>query len=160
MQPLTQRHRSKSMGSFAEIGGSAEPSEETPSPLVSPRSPSMNAKSSNSRRASKHRPTMEEVAGHIAANPYATMDHSTAASPIYKDLAEMSRKLSVMSFGPSRRPNMGYVHCVVKVETNELKGVAAFPFKWDEFGERVERTQLAPLTYHGVPLYDKTGSPV
>ncbi len=81
-------------------------------------------------------------------------------SPIYKDLAEISKKLTIISFGPSRRPTHGNIHCSLKVETNDFKGQCVIPFKWTDFGNEIENIQYAELTYHGIPLYDKTGSSI
>eukprot|EP00483_Globobulimina_turgida_P005069 UN05079 len=86
--------------------------------------------------------------------------HNHISSPIYKDLAEMSKKLTINSFGPSRRPTKGHIHCVLKVEGHDFKGQCCIPFKWSDFGKKVEATKYADLCYHGIPLYDKTGSPV
>ena len=87
------------------------------------------------------------------------MSDPAFASPIYKRLAEMNRKLTLISFGPSRRPTHGNIHCVLKVETADgTKGQAAIPFQWDDFGNEVEGEQFAPLTHHGIPLYDKAGN--
>merc|ERR1712080_21822 len=67
--------------------------------------------------------------------------HNHILSPIYKDLAEISKKLTIISFGPSRRPTHGNIHCSLKVETNDFKGQCVIPFKWTDFANEIEDIQ-------------------
>ena len=82
------------------------------------------------------------------------------SSPIYKELAESKKKLTLVTFGPSRRPTHGRIHCAIKVEAYDFKGQCCIAFEWNDFGKEVESSQEVDLFYHGVPLYDKTGQPM
>jgi len=143
---MLQRTRSKSVGSFAEILNA-----ENPTTRNAQKPSSVDDYNKSAQNMHRMSPAHGKRGG---------MGADLAMSPIYKDLAEMSKKLTILSFGASRRPNQGNLHCVIRVETNEYKGQAAIPLKWEDFSNEVEQTQYAELFHHGVPIYDKTGSPI
>merc|ERR1712228_619620 len=101
--PPLQRSRSKSMGSFTDSLDkkteikkivSDKPNNENPLTLSAEILKKSNQRSSDNR----------------------------ISSPIYKELAESSKKLTLITFGPSRRPTHGMIHCAIKVETYDFKG--------------------------------------
>ena len=148
---VLQRTRSKSMGSFAEM-------DITGNKLLSPTSPghSMGDEYKSNHNMARSGDNLHNIHKRVQQQQMQT----PISSPIYKDLAEMSKKLTFITFGPSRRPTHGNIHCVLKVETNDMKGQCCIPFKWDDFANEVENTQFVELFHHGVPLYDKTNEPV
>eukprot|EP01084_Bolivina_argentea_P134775 237612_1 len=129
------RTRSKSMGSYTDHNDNYKPSKKSKI-------------SSNTKDDSKSGVNLDQMA------------KNEVLSPIYKDLAAFSKKLTLVSFGPSRRPTTGNIHCVFKVETSDLKGQCCIALDWNQFAKNVQHTQTAELFHHGIPLYDKTGSPI
>ncbi len=152
---LLRRGRSKSMGSFAETMEKAmrDGDEDEHEMGADDMNDNLNVNVSANVNV-KHSMTRSELMD------IEQLHHNHISSPIYKELAEMSKKLTITSFGPSRRPTHGHIHCVLKVECHDFKGQCCIPFKWSDFGKQVEDTQYADLCYHGIPLYDKTGSPI
>jgi len=148
-RPYTlQRTRSKSMGSFTETMDIATKQKKN-------KNINMNKADIEYEHKSIHNIT---ISTDLATSPI--YNDTNISSPIYKELSSINKKLTICSFGPSRRPTHGNIHCVIKVETNDFKGQCCIALDYDDFAKKVENEQCAELFYHGVPLYDKTGSPI
>merc|ERR1712176_1584662 len=92
-------------------------------------------------RAAKQSPNTKPMAlssEMIPTQSSSNANNDNASSPIYKELNESGKKLTLLTFGPTRRPTDGRIHCAIRVETNDFKGQCCIAFKYTDLATRLK----------------------